>query len=71
MLSVLETLTRDDEARYWSKVAKPYNEITECWMWTGRSIGVIATCATCHDEWTDVVVHLHQSQTLLKLERQA
>ncbi len=39
--------------------------------WTGRSIGVIATCATCHDEWTDVVVHLHQSQTLLKLERQA
>lgn len=36
MLSVLETLTRDDEARYWSKVAKPYNEITECWMWTDR-----------------------------------
>ena len=39
--------------------------------WTGRSIGVIASCTDCGDEWSDVVVDLYRQQEALRKERES
>ena len=38
--------------------------------WTGRSIGAIAVCGRCHDEWTDSLVDFYWAQKRLADERE-